>query len=69
MENTKKTCLFLRAVLRAVGYILEKVAKLHSLENPQTSLKTRQLLYQQSLPFVFFGGSFFKIKIADILKF
>ena len=62
------------------GYISGKVAKPHILESPQKSLKTRQHSYQHGHPLrnndplktwkiCFFGGSFFKIKIADILNF
>ena len=62
------------------GYISGKFAKPHILESPQKSLKTRQHSYQHRHPLrnndplktwkiCFFGGSFFKIKIADILNF
>ena len=65
------------------GYILRKVAKPHSLESPQKSLKTRPHSYQYGHPLrnndplklwkicVFFwgGAPFFKKNIADIWNF
>ena len=72
--------LHLKFKLYIFDYILGKVAKLQFSESPQKYLKTRQDSYQESYTlqnngplknekFVFFGGSFFKTKIEDILKF
>ena len=48
MENTRTASLILKAVefCRTSDYISGKVGKPRFLESPQTSLKTRQHLYQ-----------------------
>ena len=63
-----------------LGYISGNVAKPNILESPQKSLKTSQHSYHEGYPLrnndtlktwkicVFFGDSFFKIKITDILN-
>ena len=59
---------------------MRKVAKLHFLDNPQKSFKTTKVHINRTYhceitaiskdeKFVFFGGTFFKIKISDILNF